>query len=342
MRVRATVRRDTPEKTKHLRRLPHAAERLEIVELDLVKSSAADFERAVSGCTLVAHTASPFIVSGVSEQDLIKPAVEGTLSVLRAVATPAGANVRKVVVTSSVASVSAGYSPAEEDAHGPFSEKDWSKVETAQPYPKSKTLAERAAWEFWRSLGPSPTWSLCTVNPSFVQGPSITPDAGTSVDIMRRLLGREMPMVPATAFSCVDVRDVAEAHLRALTLPREATEGRRFIVAHDTLLFSEMGVVLRDEFAPAGYHPPTVTMPKWLAHVAAVFVPDLRGLLPGWGRKGATYDVAPSRDVLGIQYHDVKESVRLAGYSAVYHGLVPKKPALKLKWVPPGVSDAQQ
>jgi len=334
--VRATVRQDTPQKTAHLRRLPHAAERLEIVELDLLQSSPADFERAVLGCTLVAHTASPVSLARVPEEQLVKPAVEGTLAVLRAVASAAGANVRSVVVTASVASVVSGYSPEEEDQHGPFSEKDWSKVESSHGYAKSKTLAERAAWDFWRSLGSSPSWSLSTVNPSLVLGPNIAPESGSSIGIVTRLLNRQMPLIPAVTFTVVDVRDVAEAHLRALTLPREQTEGHRFVLAHERLSMVEMGAILNDEFAPMGYNPTTGTMPKWLAYIAGLFMSELHTLLPRWDRPGATFDVTPSKVLLGIEYRDVREAVRLSGYSAIHLGLVPKTPGLKQRWVPPG------
>lgn len=147
LRVRTTVRKNTPSKTAHLTRLPGASERLEIVELDLVKSPHDAFERAVSGCTLVAHTASPFFVSHITneQEQLIKPAVQGTLSVLKAVDSPAGKTVRKVVVTSSVAAIGAGYGP--EKVH--VGEQDWSNTEKCDPYSRSKTLAERAAWEFY-------------------------------------------------------------------------------------------------------------------------------------------------------------------------------------------------
>jgi len=142
--------------------------------------------------------------------------------------------------------------------------------------------------------------------------------------------------VPALTFPIVDVRDVAEAHLRALALPREKTEGRRFILSHEEKLsLLDMSAVLRDEFAPMGYRPSAMPMPKWFARVGALFLPELHTLLPLWGRAGASFDAEPARSVLGIEFRDARDAVRLSAYSAVHFGVVPQTAAFKQKWVPP-------
>ena len=144
----------------------------------------------VQGCTLVAHTASPFPSSSPKdEMELITPAVEGTLGVLRACRD--SATVRAICVTSSVASVSEG--KAQQDK-GTYTDKDWSDVEEEiGMYAKSKTLAERAAWAFYEEA--KPKWALCTINPTFVVGPCLSPEAGgTSMEIVARLMNGTMPV----------------------------------------------------------------------------------------------------------------------------------------------------
>ena len=341
LRVRATVRKTTESKIKHLKSLPGAATLLEFVELDLVASPQDAFDRAVAGCTLVAHTASPVHANPPKDEykEFIKPAVEGTLKVLRAV-TNAGASVRSVVITSSVVAMGSGYTPDEEDAHGPFSEKDWSIVDKSSAYAKSKTLAERAAWEYWRSLGPNPSWSLCTVNPVLIVGPCLgTNEVGQSMEIIRQLLLRKVPMCPRITFPIVDVRDCADTHILALLAPRDRVEGRRFISSSGTkFTFSEIGRILHDEFAPMGYNPPTTPMPKILAYVVSVFIPALRTLLPAWGRPGPAYDASPSRDVLDVKYRDARTSITLGAHSLVVTGLADRTPGYVAKWKAPGMA----
>ena len=211
---------------KYLRDLAGASERLELIALDLEKSSQEEFDKAVEGCTLVAHTASPFpAIEPKHEDELIKPAVNGTLSVLRAAAK--ASTVKKVVVTSSVAAVG-------ESGDKTRGEKDWTDLtKPTGAYVKSKTLAEKAAWDFVAENKPS--WSLCTINPAFVLGPTIGPERGSSMEVGARLLRGEMPMLPKISFGVVDVRDVARAHIKALQAPPESVNGRRFILYRESL-----------------------------------------------------------------------------------------------------------
>jgi nucleoside-diphosphate-sugar epimerase len=163
-KVRGTVRDpNNAAKTRHLTSLPGASERLELVALDLTTTKTEDFARVVAGCTLVAHTASPNpSQSPKDENELIRPAVEGTVGILRAC--KESSSIRAIVVTSSIVSVSEGKA---QKGKALYTESDWSDVEAdCGMYAKSKTLAERAAWAYFEET--KPEWTLCTINPAFV------------------------------------------------------------------------------------------------------------------------------------------------------------------------------
>jgi nucleoside-diphosphate-sugar epimerase len=249
-RVRGTVRDPKNEKkTQYLRTLPGAAERLELVALDLEKSDQSVFDKAAEGCTLIAHTASPLPAhSPKDENELIKPAVQGTLAVLKAALK--SSTVKKVVVTSSVAAVG----PSEEDPNEVRGEKCWTDLKTASAYPKSKTLAEKAAWDFYNENKPS--WSLSTVNPAFVIGPYIGPEKSASAEVGIRLLNASMPMVPKVSFGFVDVRDVAAAHIKVLQADPSVVNGRRFILTRENKWMAELAATLDGIFKPLGYKVP--------------------------------------------------------------------------------------
>src|SRR6185295_4892244 len=173
---------------------------LELVEADLTAD--AGWSEAVAGCTHVQHVASPFPAEVPKhEMDLIRPAVDGTLRVLRACA--AAGTVKRVVLTSSVAAVAFGHADGADYVR---TEADWSEPERCDAYPKSKTLAERAAWDFVASLPPERRFELAVINPGFVLGPFLNADAGTSGEVVRKLLAREMPACPEIGFAPVDVR----------------------------------------------------------------------------------------------------------------------------------------
>ncbi|TWB30597.1 SDR family oxidoreductase [Nitrospirillum bahiense] len=193
---------------------------------------------AVAGCDYVLHTASPFPpVQPEDPNDLIIPARDGTLRVLRAAGR---AGVRRVVLTSSFAAV--GYGPAQ--ASHVYTEEDWTPVDAPnQPYILSKTIAERAAWDFVRESG---TPELSVVNPTGIFGPALGPQLSTSMNIIRGLLdGAFPPELPDMWFGVVDVRDVADLHLRAMTQP--AAAGERFIaVSGEPLSLLEVATILRE------------------------------------------------------------------------------------------------
>jgi len=289
-----------------------AGERLSFFAADLEKD--AGWREAVAGCDFVLHVASPFPL-GVpkDENELIVPAREGALRVLRA---SRDAGVKRVVLTSSFAAI--GYGQAPQTA--PFNETNWTNPDGkgVSPYVKSKTLAERAAWDFIAKEGGG--LELSVVNPVGVFGPVFGPDYSTSIVIVEKLMDGSMPGCPRLIFGAVDVRDVADLHLRAMTDP--AAKGERFLaVAGDFISILEIGKALRDGLGEAARKVPTRVLPDWLLRTVALFDPTVRQILPELGtRKNATNEKA--RRVLGWTPRTNAECVVATGESLVRLGLL--------------------
>ena len=316
--VRGTVRslRDDA-KIRHLRDMVgHDGARLELVEADLTRD--AGWEQAVAGCKYVLHVASPFPATlPDDEADLIVPAVEGTRRVLAACATAGG--VSRVVLTSSLAAIASGRSDHGERV---LTEADWSNPDRCEPYQKSKTLAERAAWDFVTALPADRRFELAVINPGFVLGPMLSNAGGTSAELIRRLLNRGMPACPHIGFAVVDVRDVARAHLLAMTTPGAA--GNRYITAGDHMWLEEMAKILADEFNRYGYRVPTGRLPYWLMWIVARFDKTIRMTLASVGkREQISYEKA--RRELGWTPRPPEETFIDMGYSAIELGLAPDK-----------------
>lgn len=267
------------------------------------------WDEAVAGCDHVVHVASPFPKESPKfDDEVIRPAVDGTLRVLRAAAR---AGVRRVVLTSSVAAVVSGH------AGGVVrTEADWSVVERSPVYQRSKTLAERAAWDFARESG----LELVSVNPGFVAGPVLDAKVGTSVQVVHRLLTRDVPASPKMGFSVVDVRDVATAHRLALETP--AAAGNRYIVAGEHLWMREIAGVLAEEFNPKGYRVPTGPLPTWLFRALALFDASLRPALAFVGRRESV-SADKARRELGWTPRPARETILDTAYSLIELGLAP-------------------
>ena len=239
-------------------------------------TSDAGWADAVVGCDYVLHVASPLPL-GVprDENELIIPAREGTLRILRAAR---DADVKRVVVTSSFAAIGYGHQPRSR----PSNETDWTILDGAdvQPYVKSKTLAERAAWDFIAREG---GLELSVVNPVGVFGPVLGPDYSGSITIIKMLMDGAMPATPKIHFGLVDVRDVADLHLRAMTSP--AASGERFIaIAGEIMSLHQIALVLRDRLGASAARVPRFEAPNWLVRVAALGIPQLRDAMPQLGR----------------------------------------------------------
>jgi nucleoside-diphosphate-sugar epimerase len=281
---------------------------------------AADLERdagwaeAVAGCDYVLHVASPFPPSvPKDENDLIVPAREGALRVLRAAR---DAGVKRVVLTSSYAAI--GYGT--KGRATPFNEEDWTNPDgpDVQPYVKSKTLAERAAWDFIAREGGG--LELSVVNPVGVFGPVLGPDYSTSILLVQRLMDGALPGCPRLWFGCVDVRDVADLHIRAMTSP--AAKGERFLaVAGDFLSMQEIARALKTGLGAEAARVPTRELPNWLVHLVALFDPAAKQLLPELGKRRNGSN-AKARKLLGWAPRSSEESVVATARSMIDLGLL--------------------
>jgi nucleoside-diphosphate-sugar epimerase len=225
----------------------------------------------------VLHVASPlppYIPK--HEDELIVPAREGALRVLRAAQR---ARVRRVVMTSSFAAVGYGHPPR----RSPFTESDWTDADAAglSAYVKSKALAERAAWDFIAREGGG--LEFATVNPVVVFGPILGPDYSASILLIKRMMEGAMPAVPRLSFGAVDVRDVADLHLRAMTDP--AAAGQRFLaVAGNFMSMLDIANVLRRRMGATANKVPSRQLPDWMVRVAGWFNPLARQAVPELGK----------------------------------------------------------
>jgi nucleoside-diphosphate-sugar epimerase len=274
---------------------------------------------AVKGCVYVHHVASPFPLELPKHEDeLIIPAREGTLRVLRAAR---DVGVKRVVLTSSFASVGYGW-PATRTAA--FTEKDWSIIDGSKgvsvpPYQKSKAIAERAAWDFMEKEGGE--MELSVVNPVGVFGPVIEKDIGTSVEIIKKLMDGSVPGCPQVAFGAVDVRDIADLHIRAMENPK--AKGERFLGVADNgfVSFIELARIIKAKRPANAKKVPTIQLPNFVVRAVALFDASIRQILPELGR---TMEISneKAKTQLGWTPRSVEDSVVDTVDSLVKEGLV--------------------
>ncbi|TBW40293.1 aldehyde reductase [Siculibacillus lacustris] len=288
------------------------AERLSVVAADLTRDDG--WGAAVAGCDAVMHVASPFPAGlPAHEDDLIVPARDGTLRVLRAAR---DAGVRRVVVTSSFAAIGYGHG----DRSGPFDERDWTDPDGAdvQPYMKSKTLAERAAWDFVAREGRG--LELAVVAPVGIFGPLLGPDVSASIELVRRFMTGAIPICPRIHFGIVDVRDVADLHVRAMDDP--AAAGERFLAtAGDCPSLHEVAQMLRRRLGPAASAVPRFQAPDFVVRLAALVSPTARAALPHLGRI-RTARATKAREVLGWTPRTSEEAIVATAESLIRLGLL--------------------
>lgn len=280
--VRTTVRdlAQAPAVPKAVGELTAVHENLEVVEADLEDD--AGWREAAEGCTSALHTASPFPSARPrSDEELVRPAREGTLRVLRA-AREAGLS--RVVMTSSVAAVAYGRARGDRaDDQRTLSEADWSDTTDRRdisPYERSKTLAERAAWDLVRREPGGP--ELVTICPAIILGPLVGRARSTSLQVVSTLIGGRTPGLVPFGWAVVDVRDVARLHLLALLSPDAA--GQRYIAAGPFLWMAEIASVLRERVPEVASKVPTRTLPSAVVRLAALTDPALRGRLHELGK----------------------------------------------------------
>jgi len=292
--VRSTARQAEVRTAMRVNGLDDATlARLRFVKLDLMED--AGWAEAMVDIDAVVHCASPFpIAQPKDEMVLIRPAVDGTLRVLRAAH---AAGVHRVVLTSSLEAVMHGAKA------GPITEADWSDLTspTATAYTKSKTLAERAAWDF---VATHPEMQLTAINPGMVLGTPMDHETGSSVAVVGRFLNGKDPMVPDVSIPMTDLADVSAAHVAALAQP--ASIGQRYIVADQFLSMPNMTVILKAAY-PAR-RIATRIAPRFVLRLLALFDAEIRAIVPWLGWK-ASLDNAKVRTELGVPITPAKDSV---------------------------------
>ena len=311
--VRGTVRSLTRADEVKASLSRHAdVARLEFAQADL--ESDAGWPKAVHGCAFALHVASPFPAAQPrDEQELIRPAVEGTLRVLEAAA---AAGVERLVQTSSMVAVMYGHP---QDRSTPFTEADWTNV--ADPgvtaYGKSKTLAERAGRDFMQRDRSGMHFS--SVNPGLVLGPALDRDIGTSAEIIQAFLRGKYPGAPRLMIPCVDVRDVARMH--RLALETNAPSGGRYLGAADSLWLIEIARAMREQLGDAARKAPSRELPDWMVKLFGLFDAGAKLAVPDLG-KVLRVDTSLTRRTLGIEFVPARDAAVAMARSLIDLGLV--------------------
>jgi len=284
--------------------------RLSFFAADLVRDEG--WAAAVDGCDYVLHVASPMPAAAPkTEDEVIIPARDGVLRVLKAAR---DANVKRVVLTSSCGAVYYGHPPQA----APFDETSWTNIDgEMSAYVRSKAIAERAAWDFMATEGGA--LELSVVNPAGIFGPVLGADFSSSIDLVKRLM-TGVPGCPQLYFGVVDVRDVADLHLRAMTDP--AANGERFIaVSGEAMSMLDIARVLRARLGSAATKVPTRQLPNWLVRCVALFDPSMRQLLPLLGStRHATS--AKAEKVLGWKPRSREDAIVASAESLLKFGIV--------------------
>jgi dihydroflavonol-4-reductase len=287
-----------------------AGERLAVLAADLTAEEG--WGEAVAGCDYVLHVASPFPPTQPKDPDeLIVPAREGTLRVLRA---SFDAGVERVVVTSSIAAITGG----RQRPSRPLTEEDWSDPDNPKlsAYACSKTIAERAAWDLARER--DATGRLAVVNPGAILGPALSEDRSYSLEAIERLL-RGIPGVPRIGFSFVDVRDVVDLELRAMTAAEAG--GERFIATTPFMWMAEVAAVLRERLGEDASKVPKRTVPDFLVRAMALFDPGIRSVTGQLGKKTElSSEKAKAR--LGWSPRPIEETIADCARSLLDKGIV--------------------
>ena len=332
-RVRGTVRSiQNKKKLEAIQRLrgPNG-ETIEFMEAELDKEKG--WKEAVENVQFILHVASPVPVDNPKdpEAEVIQPAIQGVLNVLKAAATPSS-KVQRIVLTSSIAAVNEGR--IDEWSNRKFNENDWSNISNpsaTSPYAISKTKAEQAAWNFMnndypqlqKSLGLSTIFDLVVINPGLIIGPPATDAAASSTIVYSRLFTRSMPAIPNLNFAAIDVRDVAKAHLRALIVPE--AKNKRFILINDNLALQTMAIDLAKEFDKQGYTIPEHSLPSFIVRLASYFDSAL-GIVAPMLDKIPQLDNNLAKKILGFnKFYDLQESNIVTAYSLLARQILPDK-----------------
>ncbi|MBF9049073.1 NAD-dependent epimerase/dehydratase family protein [Roseobacter sp. HKCCD9010] len=314
-RVRGTMR--SLSKADHVREtLAQVTDKIDNLSFAAVDLTSDDgWPEAMEGVTFVQHVASPFPMGTPDNpDDLIIPARDGALRALRFAK---AAGVKRVVLTSSVAAIGYGHG---DDLPEVVDETLWSPSELVKDhtaYSLSKTIAERAAWDFIETEGAG--MELSVINPALVLGPMVGKDDSTSLQIVNGLMTGMFPAYPDFGFGVVDVRDVAKAHLLAMEHPKAA--GERFLVSAEYMMLREMGETIRATYPDHARKVPKWDMPSWLMRLMAIAMPSARQILPELGRRRRS-SAAKAERVLGWQPRPARDAVVASAGDLIEKGFV--------------------
>ena len=291
--INATVRNlDKVEDIKNaLSALSLDVDKIQFFQADLLSDD--NWEDAMADCEYVMHVASPYPLNQPKDENvLIKPAVEGTE---RVVSLAIKNNVKKIVLTSSVAAISSGHTKKN------YSEEDWSLVDKPIPtYPKSKALAEKKAWDLINKSNKKT--KLTVINPAGVIGPSLTSEVSSTQLIISGLVNGKIPINLPIHIGYVDVRDVALAHVKALESTK--SDGERIILSNTELWTKDVSKILREN----GYNAPRFSASVGVAKFLSNFIPILKPSRRFFG-KAMTKNSTKAEDILGIKYIDISKSI---------------------------------
>ncbi len=323
--VHGTVR--NPQKATGLDHLHALSEghpgQLKLFKADLLDTGS--FDEAMAGCELVMHTASPFLLQGVTdpEEALVRPALEGTRNVLDSVNRTE--SVKRVVLTSSVVAIYGDARESRDVPGGVFTEDQWNTTSSVdhQPYSYSKTVAEQEAWGYQKAQD---RWDLVTIHPGLVLGPALTSasDSASLATMKQFTDGTMLTGAPALTMGVVDVRDVADAHVRAGFTP-EAHD--RYLVNADSLSLLEIGKILRGKFGSL-YPFPWTKVPKVAVKVVAPAIGLTREFVDTNVGYPIAFDASRSQSELGLTYRPVADTITDHFQQMLDDGLVPRRPKL--------------
>lgn len=304
--VHATVRNvNDKSKVGHLLEIAENCKAsLTLFEADLLQPGS--FDAAMQECELVIHTASPFIIDNITdpENQLVRPAKEGTRNVLESV--NRHKSVKRVVLTSSVASVYGDCADAKRVSGGAFDESHWNTSSSLehQPYYYSKAEAEKLAWEMCKKQD---RWDLSAINPGLILGPSLSHRKdSTSAAVLLEIASGEFQLgAPEIWNGIVDVRTVAQAHIVA---GYGDASGKRFITVADTLTHLDIAKIIRSKWGDS-YPLPRWNMPKFLLWLLA---PVLE-LTRAWVKRNIgipiDFNVTASKQCLSLKYIPVEKTI---------------------------------
>lgn len=285
--------------------------RLTFVELDLEKD--AGWDLALRGVDVLMHTASPFpIASPKDENELIRPAVDGTLRALKAAH---AAGVKRVILTSSYAAIYGCDLPAGMGAYDETLFTDVTHPVGRVAYTKSKALAEQAAWNFVKEKAPN--IELTTINPVLVLGAPLDTNFGSSISVVERIMKGKDPMLPDLRFPIVDVRDVAQMHVQAITI--DATKGQRILASAETFSFVEMAKLIKSLYPKS--KAKTLQAPIALIKFLSLFDGEIKAVLPLLGKPMLTEN-QKAKKLFGMKFIPAEVAIRESAEYLVRKGFI--------------------